>query len=211
MAIARALLGKVLWTRLPMVTPDANRIGRMASAGIGHPVERGGGGLALTAVWITETEAYAGPHDRASHAHGNRRTPRTETLFAGGGVAYVYLCYGLHHLFNVVTGPEDLPHAVLLRAGLPLAGAPHMQRRSGRPLPLTRLVQGPGRLSRALGIRTAHNGETLTGPRFWIEDRGIAPQPADIQCLPRVGVDYAGIDAKRPWRFVWTPENLPQA
>ncbi len=150
----------------------------------------------LTGGMIVETEAYKGPEDRACHAYKNRRTPRTEVMFAEGGHAYVYLCYGLHHLFNIVTGPRDLPHAVLVRALLPDCGIEEMTRRRGKGKPLT---AGPGALCQALGINRAHSGLSLLKGPIWIEERGFIPQ--EIIVTPRIGIDYAGPDALLPWRF----------
>lgn len=172
--ISRDLIGKVLCTRI-----------------------RG----ALTSAVITETEAYAGLGDRASHAYGGRRTKRTEPMFGPAGTAYVYLCYGIHHLFNVVTGDIDTPHAVLIRAGHPVAGEPLMCRRRGRAAGDRRLLAGPGSLAQALGIRTRHSGISLLDEIIWIEDGGLPIQAGAITVGPRVGVDYAGDDAQRPYRF----------
>lgn len=175
--IAERLLGKVLVTRLP-------------------------GGT--TSGVITETEAYAGERDRASHAWNGRRTARTEVMYGPGGYAYVYLCYGVHHLFNVVTNQAGIPHAVLVRAVHPLDGVALMwQRRGDR-----RTTGGPGTLSRALGIQTAHTGTDLTGDRIWIEDRGIRVSPGQVITGPRIGVDYAGKDALLPYRFRVAPSHL---
>lgn len=154
----------------------------------------------LTKAVITETEAYAGVADRASHAYGGRRTRRTEPMFGPGGIAYVYLCYGIHHLFNVVTAGEDTPHAVLVRGGKPLEGLETMLARRGRKNSDGRLMGGPGTFSQALGIRTEMTGTDLAGDRIWIEDHGI--EVDEIETGPRVGVDYAGADANRPYRFV---------
>lgn len=175
---------------------DVTRIARELLGAVLHTRIRG----ALTALTITETEAYAGTTDRASHAWGGRRTRRTETMYAAGGIAYVYLCYGIHHLFNVVTGPRDVPHAVLVRAGTPAAGTATMLRRRGRPRADARLAAGPGTLSQALGIRTSMSGTSLAGPRIWIE-AGEPLDPARIVTGPRVGIDYAGEDAALPYRF----------
>ncbi len=174
--MARALLGKYLVTEF-----DGRR----------------------TAGRIVETEAYRGPDDRASHAWGGRRTPRTEVMYWQGGTAYVYLCYGIHHLFNVVTGPEGLAHAVLVRALEPAEGLDVMLRRRGMSRPEPRLTAGPGTLTQALGIRTTHTGTDLTAPDspIWIEDRGDRIAEADIVATTRIGVDYAGPCAQRPWRF----------
>jgi DNA-3-methyladenine glycosylase len=173
--VARELLGKALCTRI---------------------------GGRLTSLTITETEAYRGPGDRASHAYGNRRTRRTEPMFDRGGVAYVYLCYGIHHLFNVVTGPADVPHAVLVRAGTPIEGRDAMLARRGAGTPDRRLLAGPGSLSRALGITTGLTGANLLGSQVWIADQGLDPASSSIEAGPRVGIDYAGEDALLPWRFI---------
>lgn len=156
----------------------------------------------LTKAVITETEAYAGETDRASHAWGGRRTRRTEPMYAAGGVAYVYLCYGLHHLFNVVTGPAEVPHAVLVRAGLPVGGVDVMLLRRNKSAPDKTLLGGPGSMAKALGITTDLTGTSLRGNRIWIEDHGHELPDSAIRTLPRIGVDYAGKDALRPYRFL---------
>lgn len=155
----------------------------------------------ITAGIIVETEAYCGPTDKASHAYNNRRTARTETMFAAGGVAYVYLCYGIHHLFNIVTGVADVPHAVLLRALEPLDGIEIMRQRRKQKLLKPNLTGGPGVLTQALGITTKHDGEPLTGGKIWIEDRGIKIPVRKIQAAPRVGIAYAQEFVDKPWRF----------
>lgn len=180
LAISRELLGKVLCSSL-----DGT----------------------VTRVVITETEAYAGVEDRASHAFGNRRTRRTEPMFGAGGIAYVYLCYGIHHLFNVVTAGAGVPHAVLVRAGTPLEGHEIIAGRRGMPADDRRLLAGPGSLARGLGITTALTGESLLGKRVWIEDRGIEVADEAIRSAPRVGVDYAGEDALLPYRFRLNPDS----
>jgi DNA-3-methyladenine glycosylase len=149
---------------------------------------------------IVETEAYRGPEDRASHAYGGRRTARTETMFARGGTAYVYLVYGLHYQFNVVTGTADVPHAVLIRAVEPREGLPLMRRRrAGRPD--AELASGPGKLCAALGIDRRLDGADLLGDRVWLERGERAIPRSAIVVGPRVGIDYAGAWASRPWRF----------
>lgn len=156
---------------------------------------------AVTKALITETEAYAGVGDKASHAYGGRRTKRTEPMFAEGGIAYVYLCYGIHHLFNVVTGEAGTPHAILIRAGQPLDGLHLMQRRRGKRAAEKALLAGPGSLAQALGITTRATGESLLNGRIWIEDHGIAVHQDRVMQGPRVGVGYAEEDAQRPYRF----------
>lgn len=172
-AISRELLGKVLCTRL-----------------------EGG----LTKAIITETEAYAGVTDRASHAYGGRRTARTEPMWGDGGSAYVYLCYGIHHLFNVVTNKAGIPHAILIRAGEPLSGTDLMLKRRDKAALDKTLLGGPGSIARALGISTANTGASLMNGEIWIEDDGIEIDA--VIAGPRVGVDYAGEDAALPYRFI---------
>ena len=156
---------------------------------------------AISAGIITETEAYAGINDRASHAFGGRRTARTEIMYATGGTAYVYLCYGIHHLFNVVTNQKDIPHAVLIRALKPIEGMDVILKRRKQKETSNKLSSGPGTLSQALGIQTSHSGENLLGNKIWIEDRGINFPDIEIIKSPRIGVDYAGADALLPYRF----------
>jgi DNA-3-methyladenine glycosylase len=154
---------------------------------------------------IVETEAYAGPEDKASHAYGNRRTARTETMFAAGGTAYVYFIYGMYYQFNVVTGREDVPHAVLVRGLEPLEGIERM--REQRPVKRDRdLTSGPGKLCRALGLDRSFNGEDLLGERVWLEAADGKLSPRQITSGPRVGIDYAEEYIDKPWRF-WIKDN----
>ena len=173
-AVGRDLLGKVLCTEID--------------------------GLRTSAV-ITETEAYAGVTDKASHAWGDRRTRRTEPMYGPGGIAYVYLCYGIHHLFNVVTSERGVPHAVLVRAGEVHSGLSAMLQRRGKPAADHTLLAGPGSLARAMGITTALTGSSLLHGPIWIEDHGLRIDDARISVGPRVGIDYAEEDAARPYRF----------
>ena len=156
----------------------------------------------ITSGIITETEAYAGVDDRASHAYGGRFTERTKTMYEAGGVSYVYLCYGIHHLFNFVTNKKGVPHAVLLRAIQPEKGIKWMLFRRGKKKVDKTLCSGPGTVSQALGITTKMNGELLPGKKIWVEETGIIVKPEDIIAGPRIGVDYAGKDAKLPYRFI---------
>ncbi|MCE4064672.1 DNA-3-methyladenine glycosylase [Chryseobacterium gleum] len=172
--LAKDLLGKVLFTEIDGET----------TAGI-----------------IVETEAYFGVKDKASHAYGGRRTDRTETLYSHGGVSYVYLCYGIHHLFNVVTSVEDEPHAVLVRAVEPLIGKEIMELRRNMPATKPSISAGPGSAAKALGIDRSFNRKKLTENEIWIEDHGIVYRPDEIIAGPRIGVAYAEEDALLPWRF----------
>ena len=177
-AVSRELLGKVLCTYI-----DGRR----------------------TSVVITETEAYAGISDKASHAYGDRRTRRTEPMYGPGGVAYVYLCYGIHHLFNVVTNVSGVPHAVLVRAGQPHSGLPAMLQRRAKSRADRSLLAGQGSVAMALGFTTTLTGSCLLDGPIRIEDHGLRVDEALISAGPRVGIDYAEEDAGRPYRFRLDP------
>lgn len=150
---------------------------------------------------IVETEAYNGVTDRASHAYGGRRTGRTEVMFGAGGAAYVYLCYGIHHLFNVVTNTLGTPHAVLVRGIEPVEGKPIMMKRMNKEVFDTSIGRGPGNVSRALGIYKQHTGFSLNENHIFIVDDGFNYLPSDIIKSSRIGVDYAGEDALLDYRF----------
>ena len=151
---------------------------------------------------ISETEAYNGVVDRASHAYNGRRTPRNETMFAMGGTSYVYICYGMHHLFNVVTNVKDEPHAVLIRNIIPLEGIEIMQRRRNKNVTDKTFSTGPGTASVVLGINKQHNGLLLSGNEIWIEDGKTKIEENQIIVTPRIGVESAGKDALLPYRFL---------
>lgn len=154
-----------------------------------------------TGGYIVETEAYNGIIDKASHAYGNRQTPRTKTMFEQGGIAYVYLCYGIHEMFNVVTSVEGQPHAVLIRAIQPTEGVEIMQLRRNMPAVKPTITSGPGSVAKALGISRNINGISLQSDILWIEDRGLTFPDEAIAAVSRVGVAYAGRDALLPYRF----------
>ncbi|MCH2450071.1 MAG: DNA-3-methyladenine glycosylase [Gracilimonas sp.] len=155
----------------------------------------------FTAGMIVETEAYNGRTDRACHAYPYVRTKRTETLYSRPGIAYVYLCYGIHHLFNIVTNKEGLADAVLIRAIQPLEGENDMAKRRRKEHIKPIISNGPGKLSQALGITTSHDKTDLLGDTIWVEDRGIEIPKGAIKASKRIGVEYAGKDAELPWRF----------
>jgi DNA-3-methyladenine glycosylase len=173
-AISKSLLGKYLFTCIDGVT---------------------------TGGYIVETEAYNGVIDRASHAYGNRFTPRTKTMYQAGGVAYVYLCYGIHEMFNIVTNVEGNPNAILIRAIQPTEGLEAMQVRRNMPVVKPIITMGPGSVAKALGISRAINAYSLQGDTIWIEDRGLTFPDESVAAVPRVGVDYAGEDGLLPYRF----------
>ncbi|OEK04661.1 DNA-3-methyladenine glycosylase [Roseivirga misakiensis] len=154
-----------------------------------------------TAAIVTEVEAYAGRNDKACHANNGLRSKRTEVMYGQGGFSYVYLCYGIHHLFNIVTNKKDFADAILIRGVEPLIGLEAMQLRRNMTKANPRLSSGPGILSQALGIRTKdHYGLDLLGDTIWLSD-GREITNHEIGTSPRIGVDYAGEDALKPWRF----------
>ncbi len=163
----------------------------------------------ITSGMIVETEAYAGAIDKASHAYGNRRTARTELMFRQGGIAYIYLCYGIHSLFNVVTNVEGIPHAVLIRGIIPIEGIELMLHRSGKKKADSKFGIGPGKVSKILGLHYSHTGLSLTKTQSegfniecWIEKCKQSFDPQSIMATPRIGVDYAGDHAQWPYRFM---------
>lgn len=148
---------------------------------------------------IVETEAYVGIEDRGCHAYGGKRTPRNETMYADGGVCYIYICYGIHQMFNVVTNSENQPHAVLIRALQPLEGLPLIkERRPGQAL--ENLARGPGLVGQAMGFHVTQNGTSLLGEQFWIEDDDNFDTGSIIES-PRVGMNFEGYYKTVPWRF----------
>jgi len=186
--IARELLGKVLATKFPPAPKESLRTGRT------------GNGV-ITSGRIVECEAYDGIIDRASHAFGGRRTARNEIMYADAGTAYVYICYGIHHLFNVVTNKKEIPHAILIRAVEPLHGIKEMLKRRKKDQLDNLLTKGPGSLSVALGINAGHNGISLMSRELYIADDGFIPERKTICTSARIGVEGAGEAAKYPYRF----------
>lgn len=173
-AISKALLGKYLFTCID--------------------------GL-ITGGYIVETESYNGAVDRASHAYGNRRTKRTEVMFAEGGIAYIYLCYGIHEMLNIVTSTEGHAQAILIRAIEPTEGIETILLRRGMDKVKPNITAGPGSVAKALGIDRKLNGISLQSDTMWIEDRGLFFADDQIAAVPRIGVAYAGQDALLPYRF----------
>lgn len=171
--IARELLGKGLFTRIDGI---------------------------LTGGIIVETEAYSWK-ERGCHAYGARKTSRNAIMFEKGGYAYVYMCYGIHFLFNVVTNQQDTPEAVLIRALQPMAGIDQIKLRRSIFKNDFHLTSGPGKLTKALGIDRSFNGKFLIDDEIWIEDFGAKLAELNIAATERIGIDYAGEDARLPWRF----------
>lgn len=174
--IARDLLGKVLLTEIDGI---------------------------ITSGIILETEAYKAPEDKASHAYGNRMTNRTKTMFLSGGHAYIYLCYGIHEMFNVVTAMEEIPHAILIRAIFPLKGLETMLARRKMQALNSKITKGPGSLAKALGISRKFNECQLYAQnspiRIYDENRHYSDK--QIAVSKRIGVNYAEESAHLPYRF----------
>lgn len=173
--LARDLLGKVLYTNFNSV---------------------------VTAGIITETEAYNGISDKACHAYNGRCTKRTSVMFREGGLAYVYLCYGIHSLFNVVTGKNGDPKAVLLRAVYPFKGKEQMLKRLNKEKTRDDIYTGPGKVTKALDIHYFQSGTSLLGEEIWIEDKNFKPDLHNILTTKRIGIDYAEEDKHLPYRFL---------
>ncbi|MGV3656345.1 MAG: DNA-3-methyladenine glycosylase [Chitinophagaceae bacterium] len=154
----------------------------------------------LTSGRIVETEAYAGGIDKASHAYRGR-TPRTAVMFAEGGTAYIYLCYGIHQMFNIVTNVDGIAHAVLVRALQPIEGIDVMLQRTGKLKHDNTLTRGPGNVGKAMGFHTSQTGWSLQSSELFIADDGFRIEEESIVASPRIGVAYAAEDALLPYRF----------
>lgn len=172
--LSKALLGKYLFTRIDGI---------------------------ITGGYIVETEAYNGAVDKASHAYGNRKTNRTSVMFEQGGIVYIYLCYGIHEMLNIVTSGTGHAQAILIRAIHPTEGIETMLARKKMPALKSNITRGPGSVAKALGISRAINAISLQSDVIWIEDRGLTFPGESIAAAPRIGVDYAGEDALLPYRF----------
>ena len=172
--IAQDLLGKILITKLDGVTTSGK---------------------------IVETEAYIGLTDKASHSFGGKRTSRNEHMYAAPGIAYVYICYGMHHLFNVVSNKVNVPDAILIRAVEPLEGIDIMPQRTGKLKLDNTLTKGPGNVAKALGISKQHSGLNLLGNKIFIADAGINFDENEIGVSKRIGIESAGAAAAYPYRF----------
>lgn len=173
-AVAKKLLGKIIVTNFDNV---------------------------VTSCRIVETEAYAAHTDKASHAYNGRRTSRNEHMYAEAGTVYVYICYGLHTMLNVVTNTKDIPDAVLLRAAEPIDGISTMLERTRKKNVDNTLTKGPGNLAKAMGIIKSHSGSAFGDEHIHLYDDGFRLKETDIGISKRIGVDGAGEDALLPYRF----------
>jgi len=173
-AIAKELVGKIVVTKFDGLTTSGR---------------------------IVEAEAYVAMIDKASHAFGGRRTAKNEHMYASPGTAYVYICYGMHQMFNIVTNEKDVPDAVLIRAVEPLEGINIMLQRTGKEKLDFTLTKGPGNVGKALGIFKKHSGLHLLDDEIYLADDGFELKENQIGISGRIGVASAGADALLPYRF----------
>jgi len=173
-AIAKELVGKIVVTKFDGLTTSGR---------------------------IVEAEAYVAMIDKASHAFGGRRTAKNEHMYASPGTAYVYICYGMHQMFNIVTNEKDVPDAVLIRAVEPLEGINIMLQRTGKEKLDFTLTKGPGNVGKALGIFKKHSGLHLLDDEIYLADDGFELKENQIGISGRIGVASVGADALLPYRF----------
>lgn len=155
----------------------------------------------VTSGRIVETEAYIGITDKASHSWLGKRTARNEHMYAQAATAYIYICYGIHQMLNVVTNEKEIPDAVLIRAVEPLEGIETMLARTGKEKRDSTLTKGPGNVGKALGIYKIHSGVNLLGDTIYIASDDYTIDEKHIGSSKRIGVNYAGPDALLPYRF----------
>lgn len=189
------------WKKLPLSFYTRPNVVTIAKELIGKILVTNFDGQ-LSAGRIVEAEAYNGPFDKASHSYNNRRTRRTEVMYASGGVAYIYLCYGIHQMFNIVTNVQDIPNAILIRAIEPVAGIDIMLNRTNKQVPSFNLTRGPGNVAKVLGLHTSQTGTSLQSSELYIADDGFEVDENQILATARIGVDYAAEDALLPYRFI---------
>ncbi len=172
--IAKDLLGKILFTNFDEV---------------------------ITSGRIVETEAYVALTDKASHSFNGKRTSKNEHMYADPGTVYVYICYGMHQMMNIVTNKKNIPDAILIRALEPLEGIDQMLIRSKKNVLDVTLTKGPGNVGRALGIHKKHSGDLLHSQNIFILDDGFIAGDNMIGSSKRIGVESAGADGLLPYRF----------
>ncbi len=186
--------------KLPKSFYDRDNVVQIAKDLIGKIVVTHINGI-YTSGRIVETEAYIGITDRASHSFGGRRTARNEQMYAAPGTAYIYICYGIHQMLNVVTNKAGIPDAILIRAIEPLEGIKAMLERTGKKELMSTLTSGPGNVGKALGIFKHFSGTFLMDDLIYLGDDGFHLMDEEIGISKRIGVESAGEDAKQPFRF----------
>ncbi len=186
--------------KIPLSFYDRDDVVQIAKELLGKIIVTNFGGQ-ITSARIVETEAYIGITDKASHSYGHRRTARNEHMYSPPGTAYVYICYGMHQMLNIVTNKKDIPDAVLIRAVEPLNGIDLMAKRTGKNINDKTLTRGPGNVGKALGIYKHHSGLFLLDKEIYLLDDGEKMIAGKIGTSKRIGVDGAGDDALLPFRF----------
>ncbi len=187
-------------TKLPLSFYDRNDVTLIARELLGKILVSEVNGE-FTSGRIVETEAYVALTDRASHSFGGKRTLRNEHMYSAPGTAYIYICYGMHQMMNVVTNKINVPDAILIRAVEPLQGIEIMMNRTGKKKTDLTITRGPGNVGKALGISKLFSGANLRNNLIYICTDGYIPSPATIGISKRIGVEGAGKDAELPYRF----------
>jgi len=200
LSILSAMYTATKYTKLPFSFYEEENVLLAAKNLLGKIIITRLGGVE-TAVRIVETEAYDGPADRASHAYNGRRSAKNETMYAAAGTAYVYICYGIHHLLNVITNAVDIPHAVLIRAGEPLWGISEMLVRRNASKLIPALTKGPGSVAKALGVSKQYDAYSLLGDEIFIVEDDYTLLEQEIGTSKRIGVESAGEAADFLYRF----------
>lgn len=186
-------ISKVFYSNDDVVHIARELIGKILVTNINSEITKG---------IIMETEAYNGFADKASHAYNGKRTSRNEHMYAVAGTAYVYICYGMHQMVNIVTNKKDVPDAILIRAVEPIQGLEIMQRRTGKLPGDYTITRGPGNVAKAFGIAKIHSGISLTGNELYLlQNDGYDLSGNTIGVSARIGIQYAGTDAALPYRF----------
>lgn len=200
LTILKEVVIKSNMNKLPLSFYDRDDVVQIARELLGKIIVTDFNGE-ITFAKIVETEAYIGITDKASHSYGHRRTARNEHMYSGPGTAYVYVCYGMYHLFNIVTNKKDIPDAVLIRAVEPVKGIDIMAKRTGKIITDKTLTRGPGNVGKALGIYKHHSGLFLLDKEIYLLDDGKIIADDQIGVSKRIGVESAGEDALLPFRF----------
>ena len=186
--------------KLPLSFYQRNDVVKIAKELLGKIVVTNFDGK-ITSGKIVETEAYVGITDKASHSFAGRRTARNEHMYSSAGTAYIYICYGMHQMLNVVTNDREIPDAILIRAVEPLQGIETMLERTGKMKADKTLTRGPGNVGKALGIFKHHSGLFLLDEQIYLLDDGEKILQENIGISKRIGVENAGSDALLPYRF----------
>ena len=186
--------------KVPLSFYDRKDVVKIAKELLGKIIVTNIDGL-FTSGRIVETEAYVGISDKASHSFSGRRTAKNEHMYSAPGTAYIYICYGMHQMMNIVTNEKEIPDAVLIRAIEPLKGIDIMLQRTGKDQLDKTLTRGPGNVGKALGIFKHHSGLHLLDEQIYLLDDGHKIPEEKLGVSKRIGVESAGADGLLPYRF----------